>query len=65
MTAGRLVLRRTRELRPPGGDQVLTSGVSAVFIMAAIFAVVAALIAGHPGPPRRPGRLKGGTGPGG
>ncbi|MFD5764360.1 MFS transporter [Streptomyces sp. NPDC127049] len=36
---------RTGELPPPYADQVLTSGVSAGFVTAAIFAVVAALIA--------------------
>ncbi|MFF3285780.1 MFS transporter [Streptomyces sp. NPDC003023] len=43
--AERLAFRRTGELPPPWGDQVLTAGVSAAFVMAAIFAVLAALIA--------------------
>ncbi|MGC5530637.1 MFS transporter [Streptomyces sp. SR-10] len=37
--------RRTGELPPPWGDQVLTSGVSSAFVVAACFAVVAALVA--------------------
>ncbi|WP_411074560.1 MFS transporter [Streptomyces sp. cmx-4-7] len=36
---------KTGQLPPPWGDQVLTSGVSAGFVTAAIFAAVAALIA--------------------
>ena len=41
----RLEFRRTGELPAPWSDQVLTSGISSAFIVAAIFAVVAALIA--------------------
>ncbi|MFE9403367.1 MFS transporter [Streptomyces sp. NPDC006530] len=43
--AQRLAFRRTGQLPRPWSDQVLTSGVSAAFVVAAIFAVVAALIA--------------------
>jgi EmrB/QacA subfamily drug resistance transporter len=43
--AQRLEFRRTGELPPPWSDQVLTSGISGAFIVAAIIAVVAALIA--------------------
>ncbi|MER6623468.1 MULTISPECIES: MFS transporter [unclassified Streptomyces] len=43
--AERLRFQRTGELPPPWADEVLTSGVSAAFVMAAIFAVLAALIA--------------------
>ncbi|MCX4902991.1 MFS transporter [Streptomyces sp. NBC_00878] len=43
--AQRLEFRRTGELPPPWSDQVLTSGISSAFVVAAIFAVVAALIA--------------------
>ncbi|MFJ8254248.1 MFS transporter [Streptomyces sp. NPDC094466] len=37
--------RRTGQLPGPWGDQVLTSGVSSAFVVAACFAVVAALVA--------------------
>ncbi|MEU4176583.1 MFS transporter [Streptomyces sp. NPDC026589] len=40
-----LEFRKTGELPPPWGDQVLTSGVSSAFVVAACFAVVAALVA--------------------
>ncbi|MFJ4963893.1 MFS transporter [Streptomyces sp. NPDC088729] len=40
-----LEFRRTGQLPPPWGDQVLTSGVSGAFVIAAVFAVVAAVIA--------------------
>ncbi|MEU2069731.1 MFS transporter [Streptomyces anulatus] len=40
-----LEFRRTGELPAPWGDQVLTSGVSSAFVVAACFAVVAALVA--------------------
>ncbi|MCX4502596.1 MFS transporter [Streptomyces anulatus] len=40
-----LEFRRTGELPPPWGDEVLTSGVSSAFVVAACFAVVAALVA--------------------
>ncbi|MGW2815812.1 MFS transporter [Streptomyces sp. NPDC001415] len=43
--AQRLMFQRTGRLPRPWSDQVLTSGVSTAFIVAAIFAVVAALIA--------------------
>ncbi|MFD9635417.1 MFS transporter, partial [Streptomyces violascens] len=43
--AQRLMFRRTGRLPRPWSDQVLTSGVSTAFIVAAIFAVMAALIA--------------------
>jgi EmrB/QacA subfamily drug resistance transporter len=43
--AQRLMFRRTGQLPRPWSDQVLTSGVSTAFIVAAIFAVMAALIA--------------------
>ncbi|MCX4819947.1 MFS transporter [Streptomyces sp. NBC_01142] len=41
----RLSFRRTGQLPPPWGDEVLTSGVSAAFVVAAIFTLIAALIA--------------------
>ncbi|NUK07054.1 MFS transporter [Streptomyces lunaelactis] len=41
----RLNFQRTGELPPPWGDEVLTSGVAAAFIVAAIFTVIAAVIA--------------------
>ncbi|MFG2522104.1 MFS transporter [Streptomyces sp. NPDC048527] len=44
-SAQRLEFRRTGQLPPPWGDQVLASGISSAFVVAAIFAVVAALIA--------------------
>ncbi|WP_404951188.1 MFS transporter [Streptomyces sp. ARC12] len=40
-----LEFRRTGELPAPWGDEVLTSGVSSAFVVAACFAVVAALVA--------------------
>ncbi|MEV6395050.1 MFS transporter [Streptomyces sp. NPDC051907] len=43
--AERLRFERTGELPPPWSDAVLTSGVSAAFIVAAIFTVIAAVIA--------------------
>ncbi|GAA4765019.1 MFS transporter [Streptomyces sanyensis] len=43
--AERLLFRRTGELPPPWGDEVLSAGVSAAFVVAAVLAVVAALIA--------------------
>lgn len=39
------MFRRTGQLPRPWSDQVLASGVSTAFVVAAIFAVVAALIA--------------------
>ncbi|MFD5628516.1 MFS transporter [Streptomyces sp. NPDC127072] len=43
--AQRLEFRRTGQLPKPWSDQVLASGISSSFVVAAIFAVVAALIA--------------------
>jgi hypothetical protein len=43
--AQRLEFRRTGALPAPWSDQVLTSGISSSFIVAAVFAVVAALVA--------------------
>ncbi|MET8173192.1 MFS transporter [Streptomyces clavifer] len=43
--AQQLEFRRTGELPAPWGDQVLASGVSGAFVVAAVMAVVAALIA--------------------
>lgn len=43
--AERLTFRRTGELPAPWGDRVLASGISSAFVVAAIFAVVAALVA--------------------
>ncbi|MFE9680225.1 MFS transporter [Streptomyces sp. NPDC006285] len=43
--AQRLDFRRTGELPPPWSDQVLTSGISNSFVVAALFAVAAALVA--------------------
>lgn len=40
-----LFFERTGQLPPPWGDEVLTSGVSAAFIVAAVFTVIAAVIA--------------------
>jgi hypothetical protein len=64
--AERLRFQRTGNLPAPWSDEVLTAGVSAAFIMAAIFAVVAALIAlvVIEVRPSDLERLKGGTGPG-
>jgi MFS family permease len=44
-SAQRLEFRRTGQLPAPWSDQVLTSGISSAFVVAAIFAVVAALVA--------------------
>lgn len=62
--AERLRFRRTGELPAPWSDEVLTSGVTAAFVMAAIFAVIAALIAiaAIQVRPSDLERLKGGTG---
>jgi EmrB/QacA subfamily drug resistance transporter len=62
----RLHFRRTGQLPSPYSDHVLTSGVSAAFVMAAIFAVVAALIAVVviQVRPSDLERLQGGMGPG-
>ncbi|MFF1450458.1 MFS transporter [Streptomyces sp. NPDC058274] len=43
--AQRLEFRKTGRLPSPWSDQVLTSGISSAFVVAAIFAIVAALIA--------------------
>ena len=43
--AERVRFQRTGELPPPFADEILTAGVSAAFIMAAIFTALAALIA--------------------
>jgi MFS family permease len=43
--AQRLEFRKTGQLPSPWNDQVLTSGISSAFVVAAIFAIVAALIA--------------------
>jgi hypothetical protein len=39
------VFQRTGQLPPPWGDQVLTSGITTAFLVAAAFTIVAALIA--------------------
>lgn len=64
--AERLQFRRTGELPPPWSDEVLTAGVSAAFVAAAIFAVLAALIAvvAIQVRPSDLERLQGGDGPG-
>ncbi len=61
-----LRFRRTGELPPPWSDEVLTAGVSAAFVTAAIFAVLAALIAvvAIQVRPSDLERLQGGVGPG-
>ncbi|MFE6770895.1 MFS transporter [Streptomyces fimicarius] len=43
--AQKLQFQRTEVLPPPWGDEVLTSGVSSAFVVAACFAVFAALVA--------------------
>ncbi|MBT2527882.1 MFS transporter [Streptomyces sp. ISL-99] len=43
--AERQIFERSGQLPPPWGDEVLTSGVSAAFIVAAVFTVIAAVIA--------------------
>ncbi|MGW3117772.1 MFS transporter [Streptomyces sp. NPDC001107] len=64
--AERLRFKHTGQLPSPWSDHVLTSGISAAFIMAAIFTVIAALIAlvVIQVRPSDLERLKGGTGPG-
>ncbi|PAZ12639.1 MFS transporter [Streptomyces sp. SA15] len=64
--AERLRFQRTGDLPPPWADEVLTAGVAAAFIAAAIFTVVAALIAVLviQVRPSDLERLKGGVGPG-
>ncbi|MEU1267707.1 MFS transporter [Streptomyces sp. NPDC005799] len=64
--AERLRFRRTGQLPSPWSDQVLTHGISAAFVVAAIFAVVAALIAVVviQVRPSDLERLQGGMGPG-
>ncbi|MEU3948381.1 MFS transporter [Streptomyces sp. NPDC029526] len=61
-----LRFRRTGELPPPWSDQVLTAGVSAAFVTAGVFAVLAALIAvvAIQVRPSDLQRLRGGDGPG-
>jgi EmrB/QacA subfamily drug resistance transporter len=65
--AERLRFQRTGQLPEPWSDEVLTSGVSAAFVMAAIFTVLAALIAVLviQVRPSDLERLKGGAGTGG
>ncbi|GGP94130.1 MFS transporter [Streptomyces roseolilacinus] len=63
----RLRFQRTGELPPPWAHEVLTAGVSAAFVLAAVFAVVGALVAllvirVRPGDLER---IQGGLGPGG
>ncbi|MCH5676297.1 MFS transporter [Streptomyces gilvus] len=64
--AERLRFRRTGQLPSPWSDQVLTHGISAAFVVAAIFTVVAALIAVVviQVRPSDLERLQGGMGPG-
>ncbi|MFF8833197.1 MFS transporter [Streptomyces sp. NPDC015131] len=64
--AERLRFQRTGELPPPWSDQILTSGVSAAFVVAAIFTAVAAVVAllVIQVRPSDIERLKGGVGPG-
>ncbi|CAL9325164.1 MULTISPECIES: MFS transporter [Streptomyces] len=64
--AERLRFQRTEQLPKPWSDEVFTAGVSAAFIMAAVFTVVAALIAliVIQVRPSDLERLKGGAGPG-
>ncbi|MGW6457729.1 MFS transporter [Streptomyces sp. NPDC055078] len=64
--AERLTFRRTGQLPPPWDDQVLSSGISAAFVMAAVFTVIAAVIAllVIQVRPSDLERLKGGTVPG-
>lgn len=63
--AERLRFQRTGELPGPFSDEVLTAGVSAAFVVAAVFAAIAALIAVLviQVRPSDLERLKGGTGP--
>ncbi|MBB3081030.1 EmrB/QacA subfamily drug resistance transporter [Streptomyces violarus] len=62
----RLRFEQTGQVPKPWSDEILTAGVSAAFIMAAIFAAIAALIAliVIQVRPSDLERLKGGTGPG-
>ncbi|MFD9132660.1 MFS transporter, partial [Streptomyces bottropensis] len=64
--AERLRFEQTGQLPQPWSDEVLTAGISAAFVMAAIFTVVAALIAvlAIQVRPSDLERLKGGVGPG-
>ncbi|MFD9485191.1 MFS transporter [Streptomyces sp. NPDC059991] len=64
--AERLMFQRTGKLPRPWSDQVLASGVSTAFIVAAIFAIVAAVIAllAIQVRPEDLERLQGGTTPG-
>jgi EmrB/QacA subfamily drug resistance transporter len=65
--AERLQFRRTGELPPQWADQILSSGISAAFVMAAIFTAIAAVIAllVIQVRPSDIERLKGGVPPGG
>ncbi|MFH8800723.1 MFS transporter [Streptomyces sp. NPDC017936] len=62
----RLRFQRTGQLPPPWSDEVLTAGVSAAFVTAAVFTLIAALIAALviQVRPSDLERLKGGVGPG-
>ncbi|MGI5452571.1 MFS transporter [Streptomyces sp. CA-249302] len=64
--AERLRFRHTGQLPKPWSDEVLTAGISAAFVMAAIFTLIAALIAvlAIQVRPSDLERLKGGVGPG-
>jgi len=64
--AERLRFRHTGKLPSPWSDEVLTAGISAAFVTAAIFTVVAALVAvlAIQVRPSDLERLKGGMGPG-
>lgn len=64
--AERLRFEQTGQLPPPWSHEVLTAGVSAAFVMAAVFTVIAALIAvlAIQVRPSDLERLKGGVGPG-
>jgi EmrB/QacA subfamily drug resistance transporter len=65
--AERVRFRRTGELPPPWSHEVLTAGISAAFVVAAVFTLLAALIAVLVIQirPSDLERLKGGVGPGG
>ncbi|MFD7136229.1 MFS transporter [Streptomyces sp. NPDC059894] len=65
--AERLRFRRTGELPAPWSDEVLSAGVSTAFVMAAVFALLAAVVAVLviQVRPADLERLKGGVGPGG
>ncbi|MFJ4621268.1 MFS transporter [Streptomyces sp. NPDC088812] len=65
--AERLSFRRTGELPAPWSDEVLSAGISAAFVTAAVFALLAAVVAvlAIQVRPADLERLKGGAGPGG